>query len=197
MEAEIAGLILAAGYSRRMGSPKALLTIEGETFLDRIFRIAKSAGLDTIRIVVGSHSEEIRLALPALASNLIINENPELGQLHSLRLGLRSLPGTCKGAMVFLVDHPKVRLETVRSLLQAFNAGEGEIIIPSHGGRRGHPVLFARSVFDDLFSAPLEEGARAVMRGRPDLVAYVEVDDAGVLADIDTPSDYEAMRKDD
>ena len=194
---KLAGIILAAGLSRRMGRAKALLEIDGETFLSKIVTLARGAGLDPIRIVVSEHRREIEKALPQLADLLVTNDQPELGQLHSLRLGLRLLPDDCAGAMMFLVDHPKMRLETLQKLSEAFKKGKGEIILPLHEGRRGHPVIFGRGIFGELFEAPLNEGARYVVRGRPEAVCEVEVDDAGILADIDTPRDYKELTGND
>ena len=196
----IGAVILAAGASERMGRPKALLPTGaegGETFLERLVGVAERAGLEPIRVVAGEHLEEIAAALPRLASLLVRNPNPELGQLSSLRVGLRALPEGAEGAVVFLVDHPLVEESTVALLLERFRRSRLPIVIPSYGGRRGHPVLFGRAVFAELFAAPLREGARFVVRGRPELVDVVEVDDPGVLADIDTPEQYEKMMEGD
>ncbi|HUX06178.1 MAG TPA: nucleotidyltransferase family protein, partial [Acidobacteriota bacterium] len=197
MTERIAGIILAAGLSKRMGRPKALLQIGGETFLARIVRLARAAGLDPLRIVVSEHRALIEKALPELADHLITNDHPELGQLRSLRLGLRSLSQNCTGAMMFLVDHPKMQPATLQKIVRAFKKGKGEIILPVHAGRRGHPVIFGRAVFEELLEAPLDKGARHVVRSRPDRVCEVEVDDAGILADIDTPGDYEELSGND
>ena len=97
--------------------------------------------------------------------------------------------------MVFLVDHPLVEESTVALLVERFRQTRQPIVIPTFEGRRGHPVLFGRTVFAELFSAPLQEGARFVVRGRPELVDTVEVDDPGILADIDTPEQYENMTR--
>jgi molybdenum cofactor cytidylyltransferase len=194
MTLKIGAVILAAGESSRMGRPKALLPLrEGEspTFLGRLAATARRAGLEPLRIVVGKHGREIEEAHPELSDCLVLNERPDLGQLHSLRLGLESMGGVVDAAVIFLVDHPFVTMETVQALMEAYSAEGKPIIIPVCRGRRGHPVLFGRELFGDIFHAPLEQGARHVVRSHPDLVKHLEVDDPGVLADIDTPEDYE------
>ena len=191
MKKKLAAIILAAGDSTRMGRPKALLPLGKDTFLSRIVNLAIADGLDPVKIVVGRHAVEINEALADLSASLIINMQPELGQLSSLRLGLDSLPEEVDGAVVFLVDHPFVKAPALASLLEAFEAGEGEIVIPVYEGQRGHPVIFGRAVFEELFNAPLSQGARAVVRADPKRVVEVDVDDPGILADIDTPEAYE------
>ena len=193
----LGGLILAAGDSRRMGSPKALLDLGGKAFLQIGMELARSAGLDPIRIVVGNHGDEIAAALPEFSDKMIRNDQPELGQLRSLQLGLERMPDEIGGVMVFLVDHPCVKASTVSALIDAFDKGAGRIVLPSCDGRRGHPVIFGREVFEDLKAAPLDQGARAVVRGQPELVATVEVDDAGILKDIDTPQQYREVGSDE
>jgi len=188
---QVAGVILAAGRSQRMGRTKALLPLAGRTFLASIVGLARSAGLRPLRVVVGGGDE-----------NGIVEAHPELGeqdlgQLHSLRLALRTLDPTPDAVVVFLVDHPLVRLDTVRSLIDEHRASRRPIVIPSHRGRRGHPVLFAREVFPELLDGPLEGGARRVVRRDAARVAVVEVADAGVLADIDTPSDFQELVDDE
>lgn len=189
----IAGVILAAGKSTRMGAPKALLPIGAETFVGRIVHTAQLAGLEPLRIVAASAFHAIAGAHPELAPLLVRNPNPELGQLASLRLGIASLAAEVDAAVVLLVDHPLVCAETVRALLRARRASQGAIVVPVYAGRRGHPALFGREVFAELAATPLGLGARAVVGRQPGRVIEVEVDDPGIHADVDSPSDYATM----
>lgn len=191
----MAGVILAAGSSKRMGSPKALLRVFGESFVARLVRVARAAGAEPIRIVVGQHHREIRAAHPEFASLLVHNSEPELGQLHSLRLGLASLADESAAALVFLVDAPLVLPATVRAVVEEFLRESASIVVPVCVGRRGHPVLFAREVFPELFEARLADGARAVVRGRPERVREVAVVDQGILTDVDTPEEYRRLQE--
>jgi CTP:molybdopterin cytidylyltransferase MocA len=192
----IAGVILAAGESRRMGSPKALLPIGGETFARRAVRVAREAGLEPVRLVVGSALPDLAAAHPELVPLLVTNPHPEQGQLASLRVGLASLPPEVDAAVVHLVDHPLVTAETVRALLRARRATAAAIVVPVAGGRRGHPVLFGREIFAELETCPLDLGARAVVAGRPERVLEVEVNDGGIHVDVDSPADYATMSGD-
>ncbi len=192
MSAAVAGVVLAAGASSRMGRPKALLTVDGTTFLERIVDVAASAGLAPLRVVVGEHGPAVEAACPDLAPLLVTNPDPSRGQLSSLQTALLALGAEAPAAVaVFLVDHPLVRRTSVGAIVAAFRATGHGIVVPTLGSRRGHPVLFARALFPALLAAPLERGARAVLEARPDEVLEVPVDDPGILVDIDTPAELE------
>lgn len=186
----VAAVVLAAGDSRRMGQPKALLRTPSGTFLERVVALARAAGLEPVRVVVGCDGPTICAALPALAPLCLHNPAPELGQLHSLRLGLASLPPESAAAAVLLVDHPLVLPDTVAALVAGFAASGRPIVVPSYRGQRGHPVIFSRRVWEELARAPLAAGARAVVASDPSRVLEVAVEDAGVVADIDTPEAF-------
>lgn len=188
----VAAAILSAGRSSRMGRPKALLPgADGRTFLEAVVGRAREAGLDPVRVVLGAHRQPILRALPALAPDVVSNEQVELGQLHSLRLALASLPGSTAACVMFLVDHPLVAAGTVEQLVATWRRERSAAVVPAFGGRRGHPVLLDRRLFGPLCDGSLDGGARAVLRAHADEVAEVAVDDSGVLHDVDTPEDYE------
>jgi molybdenum cofactor cytidylyltransferase len=177
-----------------MGRPKATLRIDGKPFVARSVELLHGEGLHPLIVVAGKHFEQTLAALPVGPEvQTLHNPQPERGQLHSLKLALRSLQSApnVSGAMVALVDHPRVRPATVRALLAA--AREDGIAVPRHGGRRGHPVVFGRALFGELLATADEDGARIVVRNRPDRVTIVEVDDPGILLDIDTLAEYESL----
>lgn len=147
-------------------------------------------------IIAGEHYTQIAKTLPTLAPLMLHNPRPDDGQLSSLRIGIKAVRGECSGLLMFLVDHPQVRPETVRLMTDRFREGGGEIVVPTCAGRRGHPVLFGASVFDELLTVPLEGGARQVVHARPERVIEVAVDDPGILRDIDTPEDYQKVLTD-
>jgi molybdenum cofactor cytidylyltransferase len=186
----IAGVVLAAGESRRMGRAKAALTVEGETFLERALRTLAAGGCSTL-IVVFNPDEPLAPEL-AFGQSIRAVRGGAAGseQIESLRAGLRALPDSARAAVVLPVDHPRVRPETVRSLIDVFESEGAAIVRPVCGGRHGHPVLFARAVFEELFDEALPEGARTVVQRHADAAASVEVADRGVLIDVDTPEDY-------
>lgn len=189
----VAGVILAGGASTRMGTPKALLAVGGETFLTRAVRTARAGGLDPLVVVTGPAHAEIVACHGELAPLLVRNPRPEEGQLSSLRVGLAALPPAVDAVVMLLVDHPLVQAETVRALLRARLARRTAIAVPVYARRRGHPVLFGREVFAELAAGPLEAGARAVVGADPARVVEVEVQDPGILTDVDTPAEYARM----
>jgi molybdenum cofactor cytidylyltransferase len=188
-DAPIAGILLAAGESRRMGFPKPLLEIDGETFLAHAVR-AMLPVLESLIVVLGAHAEQVRPAVPRDARIAIV-ENPDFvrGQLSSLKIGLRAILPRCCAAMVHLADHPAVTTATFGAVAQEYARSRAKIIIARHGGRRGHPVLFDRAMFAELLDAPEEEGARFVVNADPARVTYVDTDDPGVTLDLDAPED--------
>jgi molybdenum cofactor cytidylyltransferase len=129
-------------------------------------------------------------------SDVIIakNEDLEAGPIGSVRAGLAAIaPFPVDAVLVWPVDRPHVAVSTVEALLDAFRATHQPIVVPTHGGRRGHPVLFARRVFAELLGAPNSEGARAVVHRDPTRIAEVAVDDPAVLEDFNTPDDYKKL----
>lgn len=189
--ARFAGVLLAGGSSRRMGRPKAALRVGGRTFAACALELLRSAGLRPLVVVAGEHFEQTRSALPTdVHLRLLRNPCPERGQLHSLKIALRSLDSDpeISGAMVTLVDHPLVQPGTAHALLSV--ARTDGIAVPCYRGRRGHPVVFGRELFSELLETADEAGARAVVRRLPARVTTTEVEDPGILRDIDTPGEY-------
>jgi CTP:molybdopterin cytidylyltransferase MocA len=188
-------IILAAGESSRMGSPKALLTDRsGESFVARIVTTMRDAGVDECIIVTGRHHDEIAQAVDSLRlqpkPQIVRNDDPGRGQLSSLWTGLNACPRGTDAVAVTLVDVPFVTVETVRAVIDAWARTGAPIARASFGERRGHPVIFDRTLFDELRHAPLDVGARAVLSAHYDAIVNVAVDDPGCLVDVDTPADY-------
>lgn len=196
-----AAIILAAGDSMRMGRPKALLADpDGRPFVARLVRTFVESGCPTIVVVTGRDHGAIAAALAAdrLPVDPVVVNNPEpsRGQLSSLWIGLDAAQAPdVEAALVTLVDVPMVSPSTVRRVVDAWRQSRAPIVRPAIGDRHGHPVLFDRSVFDELRRAPLAEGAKAVVRAHADRVVNVPVDDEGCLMDVDTPDEYEAMKR--
>ena len=179
----IACVILAAGEGTRFGQPKAEAKLPtGERFLDAVVRVATEAGLSPIVAVVQS---SVVVPAPALT---VTNSQRESEQSASLRLALAHLANHATHAVIMWpVDHPFVLLGSVLALVDAFKRTRAPVVLPVFEGRRGHPVLFARSVWQDLMTAT--GGARTVVRAHGERVIEVEVPDEGVTRDIDTRSD--------
>jgi CTP:molybdopterin cytidylyltransferase MocA len=186
------GVLLAAGRSRRMGSPKALLQVDGETLLERGIRVLHEGGCRHVVVVV--HDAEPwtgRLAgLPAVT--VVINPDEHSEQVDSLRLGLSRIPADSAAVLVLPVDVPGVRADTVRRVLRRFLDDGPAIVLPRHDGQTGHPVLLSRSLFAELVANDLADGVRSMLTAHAADTALVEVDDAGILIDLDTPAHYRA-----
>lgn len=191
----VPAIVLAAGASSRMGRPKALLPVaaDGTTFLEHLVRTLRSAGVDDVIVVVGHDADLVRglIESAGLAVRTAVNKDPSRGQLSSLiaALDIADRPGV-QAVLVAPVDQPLVAVETVRRLLDTYRRARAPIVRPARGGRHGHPVVFDRSLFDELHRADPAAGAREVIqRHRPDVID-VAVDDEGAFVDIDTPEAY-------
>jgi len=185
----IGGIILAAGESRRMGTPKILLRFEGCPFVEVIANRMREAGIERIVAVVGAGWDQIRDQVYFEGIEWVLNEDYVRGQLSSLWCGLEAL-GSEDGALMTLVDHPIVEAGTYSHLITEFKKHQQDIVIPTYRGKRGHPAVFGSGLFPKFFEAPLDVGARWVFRSKGVRIREVAVDDPGVRADIDTPEDY-------
>jgi molybdenum cofactor cytidylyltransferase len=190
----IALLVLAAGESRRMGYPKPLLRYRGKTFLESILDAASAAGLEKCLIALAPDADNVLQAHQLLSGMVVRNEAPEAGPIGSIRAGIRAvLNHPVEALLVWPVDHPHVSVSTVQALVARFYQTRAAIVVPVYRGRRGHPVLFSRSVFEELLESSDSEGARAVVRKDPNRVTEVPVGDPAILEGIDTPAQYEAL----
>jgi molybdenum cofactor cytidylyltransferase len=198
----LAGVILAAGDSTRMGSPKALLlTPRGTTFVVSIARTFAEAGIDRIFVVTGRDHDRVAAAVSTvqLAAPLTIvrNPDPSRGQLSSLLTAMNvAITPETEALVVTLVDVPLLTAETVRRVVAEWRRTHSAVARPAIGERHGHPVVFDRRMFEELREAPLEAGAKAVIRAHAAEVLNVSVTDEGCLVDVDTPRDYEALARD-
>jgi CTP:molybdopterin cytidylyltransferase MocA len=189
----IAGIILAAGASSRMGTPKALLDYRGETFVGRLVRVLGET-CNPVIVVLGYHAEALRAAMPAPAK-IVVNPDPSRGQLSSLQSGLSALPPEADGFAFIPVDSPAVEADTVAKLVRAFEQRDPStlFVIPRQFGHRGHPVLAARSIAAELLALPPTAEAREVVHAHVDRTEYVDVDDAGIFTDVDDPAAYRRL----
>ncbi len=180
----IGAIVLTAGASSRMGRAKAQLPAgpNGRSFVDTITETLAAAGVSTVWIVVAP-------GISALPRQAVVNPDPSAGMLSSVQCGLRAFRDNPDAVFVWPVDHPLVERDTVVAMIDAFQRTGAPIVVPTHAGRRGHPVLFAARVFPELLSADPSHGARAVVHAHDDRLE-LPVADLGVATDIDTPEDY-------
>lgn len=182
---DVAGLVLAAGRSSRMGEPKALLDLNGRTFIETAIAALRDGGCDPVLAVVVASDPAARIA--AAAGAVVVEGEPRGEQIDSLRRGLDAVEDAAAVA-VLPVDHPRVRAATVAVLLDAWRADPESLVRPVHDGAAGHPTIFPRRVWPSLRDPDLPEGARSVVG--TERKTDVPVDDRGVLIDIDTPEAY-------
>jgi CTP:molybdopterin cytidylyltransferase MocA len=189
----IGGVILAAGASKRMGRPKALLDYRGETFIDRLIRVVSEVS-EPVIVALGYHADTIRPHIKSHA-RIAINPCPERGQLSSLQTALRELPVDADGFLFLPVDCPTVLENTVQHLATSFAARSPEtlFVIPRWRDKRGHPVFAAPDIAREILNLPPEAKARDVVHRHVDRTLYVDVDDSGILTDIDDPAAYQRL----
>jgi molybdenum cofactor cytidylyltransferase len=190
----ITGIVLAAGRSRRMGRPKALLSLGGATFLARAVNALLRGGCDDVLVVTGdidiSGSSDIAAEARSLGAGIAINPRERSEQIDSLRVGLGSVASAAEAVVVLPVDIPLVTAAAVSAVIDGFTRGGAPIVRATHRGEHAHPVLFARSVFSELMHGDLPDGARTVIHDHAGITLDVEVGTAGMLEDVDTPEDY-------
>jgi molybdenum cofactor cytidylyltransferase len=180
-----------------MGSPKALLrTPDGRLFITRIVDTLRESGIVDIVVVTGRDHDVIAAALeqgrrpPSIARN----DDPSRGQLSSLWVGMDTVVRhDTDGILVTLVDVPMVAVSTITRVVTEWQRRRAPIVRPAIGERHGHPVIFDRELLDELRRAPIDAGAKAVVRAHEREIVNVSVDDEGCLADVDTPDDYRRL----
>ncbi len=190
----MAGLILAAGQSRRMGRDKALLAYHGRTFLENIIDALGAAGVAKVTVVLGHHAETIRGAVNLEAVRVVVNHHYQRGQTSSLQRGLAAVATDLPEAVILcLVDHPAISSEVITKLSESFESTRPPVLIPTYKGERGHPVVIRQSLFPELLALPPEEPANTVIRKYRNATQFVEVTDPGILLDVDDPAAYERL----
>ena len=182
---------MAAGESNRMKAPKALLPIGGTTFSEHIARLMRACNINPVFLIGGAHIEEIRAAYqdnPPFA--IVHNSQYSLGQISSLKAGIRQLPTGALSAMVWPVDIPLVKPNTVTTLVSEFERRQPPIAIPIFEGKHGHPVIYGLAAIQSVLGLKAGQTAKELRNIYKDQILYVDVHDPAVLIDIDTPEDY-------
>lgn len=210
----LGAIVPAAGESRRMGTLKQLLPwADGRTILETVlFKLARPPVAQLI-VVLGHEEKTVRQRLEdgplgllfqreggrpagglAVQGEMVINPAYQRGMLSSIKAGLTRLEPTLDGFLLCPGDHPAFSLRTVEELVRVFAEGSAGIVIPTYRGRRGHPALFARHFVAEIMNLPEELGLRELSRRHPEEVREVDLDDPGILTDLDHPEDYARFR---
>jgi len=183
----LAAVILSGGASSRMGSPKALLPYQGRPFLEHLLEITVRPEIGARKVVLGADADSIAKVIPLKANEIVINPDWEKGQLSSIQAAVRKIPAGTDGMLLFLIDHPLISSALVGELIAQFYKSKKPIVLPVYEGRRGHPVIFSASLYDELLRAPLETGARAVVWAHKDDVEEVRTNEEGCVLNLNDP----------
>jgi molybdenum cofactor cytidylyltransferase len=186
----IAGVVLAAGMSRRLGRPKQLLRIGERTLIEHVVERAMSSSLDEIVVVTGAHGEAVKAALDGRHVRIIINERFREGQGTSLAAGIRSLGDEVDAAVVLLGDQPGIASVVIDRVAEARRERGASIVMAEYGLKRGHPVLFGREHFPALMALDGDRGGREIIVRHPSEVSVVPADRKSIPPDIDTEEDW-------
>jgi molybdenum cofactor cytidylyltransferase len=186
----VSGIILAAGASQRMGAPKPLLLYRGRTFLETLIALFAPHCAEVI-VVLGAEAELIRTRT-SLPAKFVVNPGYALGQTTSLQCGLRVVDPASEGALLTLVDHPAVAGATLDALLAP---PRPLLRVPRFGGKRGHPIWFARALFKEFLALDASQAARDVVSAHAQQTGFLDLDDPGIVADIDDPEAYDVLTR--
>ncbi len=191
MKPSVSAILLAAGLSQRMGAPKQLLPVQGRPAVARCLESLRDSGITDIILVVSPEGGDIVKAASGFPVRVAVNDLPQSDMAASVKAGLAYIDRDETGVLICLCDYPLVRSTTLGSMISAHSQKPDAIIIPVYRGRRGHPTLFPRFILEDL-------GTVATLRdliGCYAKILLLDVDDEGVILDMDTPEDYLRIRE--
>jgi molybdenum cofactor cytidylyltransferase len=191
-DGRVAGVVLAAGASSRLGRNKLLIEIGGETIVRRAARRALEAGLTPVIVVLGFEADRVAEALQGLDVVLVVNRDHAEGMHGSMQAGIGRVPADCEAAVVILADMPLVTSAMSAGLVARFRCGPEPLVISRYGEVQAPPTLYARDLFPALGAAG-ESGGRRVVRDHRDEAAAMDWPPP-LLADLDRPEDVERVR---
>jgi molybdenum cofactor cytidylyltransferase len=189
----IAAIVLAAGMSQRMGDINKLhLNINGMPLLKKTINTLLDAGVNDVTVVLGYESKATQILIDELPVKTVLNGDYEQGQMSSVHCGLSTLPGTHGGVIIALADQPYLQAQDIEHLCQAFlQRDTGDVAVPFFNNERGNPIIISEACRQSILSGERNLGCRRFIEKNPELVYRVEMPDAAVLGDLDTPEDYQ------
>jgi molybdenum cofactor cytidylyltransferase len=190
---KIAALVLAAGYSSRMGTLKPILKLGDKTILERAIGLFRDVGIEDVIVVVGHAAEQIIPIVHDCRAREVMNTQFEQGMFSSVQAGVNALGPDSHAFFVLPVDIPLVHPRTIEDLLEAYRSGTSRVVIPTYLRKRGHPPLISASYRNEILSYCGDDGLQGFFRKHNLRSELVEVADEMILFDLDTPADYEAL----
>ncbi len=190
-QSTVAAIVLAAGESQRFGQPKQLLQVGNKTMLQHVVDVALDSPLEQVIVVLGCRATEIRARVADRPVQVVVNEKWKSGLSSSVRAGLSALKPEVGAALFVLADQPGVTTEVIAKLVERYRQTRAPIVVPTHRGRRGNPVLFDRFLFTELMEVKGDQGGRRLIAEHGDELEEIEVETEAIFADIDTPDDYQ------
>jgi len=191
----VVAVVLAAGMSRRMGTPKQLLRIAGKTVLEHTLGTLRKSAVDEIVLVLGFASDAVQKEISTEDIKIVCNEDYQQGMGTSLRAGVAAVDPDAKAALIVLGDQPFVLTATLNQLIDCHRTTKAHVVIPMYRGFRGNPVLLDCSIFPELRELSGDVGCRAIFGSHTENIHKLEVNDAGILLDIDSRDDFEKLAK--
>lgn len=196
-DSRTAAVLLAAGASKRMGTAKQLLPIDGQPLVQHVLNNVRHSSVSEVILVLGHSADAIRSELALESTKVVVNENFLQGMGTSLTSGLAAVDTKMQSALIILADQPFVQPETLDKLIAEHARTRAQIVIPTYRGFRGNPVLLDRSVFPEVMQLSGDIGCRAIFGDHQDGIVKLAVEDVGILLDIDQKRDYENLKDSD
>lgn len=188
-----AGIILAAGSGSRMKKTKQLLPFGKTNILGQVIQNACQSKLDEIIVVLGHKADKIQQNIDFSNTRIVLNRKYQMGQSTSLIKGLKTISADCDGAIFLLGDQPLITSDIINYLVTSFETSNSSIVIPYFNGKRGNPVIVAKSLFHRLKSISGDTGPRILFEEFKNSILKVPVPDNSILVDVDTKEDYEQL----
>jgi len=193
-ELPVAGVVLASGLSLRFGEENKLLAPFGQaTVVRRTVQAYLDGNLQPVLVVMGHQADRVRSALAGLTVTAVCNPEFEQGQSRALVRGVNSLPRHTAAAIIGVADQPLLAGDVIRELVTTYRTTRAPLVVPRFAGRRGNPVLFDRRLFPELLQVTGDRGGRPVLEAHRQDIVWLDVSDARMAADVDTPEDYRAL----
>ena len=190
----ISAILLAAGESRRMGRFKQLLELGEKNFVEHCVENLRASRVDEIVVVTGHRESDVRDALERAPVKFAHNAGYRSGMSSSIKIGVQAVSDRATACLISLVDQPRIDSFITNELIEEYERSSRPIVIPTFGGKRGHPIVFDLSLKEEILAVDESIGLRQVISAHASEIAYVEVYTNAVVEDCDSPEDYERMK---